>query len=195
MFGRKRYTPGKKLSEGSPRHFEFAGRDGHNYQARKVPEYLRPYDNAGDVKVPLSELAEIQNMVSPREITRGIRRVPRPVCNGAGGKAFDKVVGTEASLKPFALLLTTRWNSRRRTKRRNQGKIDICADTFPRPCLRVLASHLNRFSSRVILLTIPLEAPDSFYFFKLGKPLTGWLTENHYPRGIAVNTAIILIDR
>jgi len=157
---------------------------------------------AGDVKVPLSELAEIRTVVSPREITR--RNQARTCYLYAmvrGGKAFDKVVGeAEASLKPGALppdykMEFTGEELKRRESMKNLTFALILSLVL---VFMVLASQFESvLQPFVIMLTIPLAGAGTvFTFFILGKPLNMMAYIGIIMLGgIAVNNAIILIDR
>lgn len=157
---------------------------------------------AGDVKVPLSELAEIRTVVSPREITR--RNQARTCYLYAmvrGGRAFDKVVGeAEASLKPVALppdykMEFTGEELKRRESMKNLTFALILSLVL---VFMVLASQFESvLQPFVIMLTIPLAGAGTVLtFFLLGKPLNMMAYIGIIMLGgIAVNNAIILIDR
>jgi len=118
-----------------------------------------------------------------------------------GGKAFDKVVGeAEASLKPVALppdykMEFTGEELKRRESMKNLTFALILSLVL---VFMVLASQFESvLQPFVIMLTIPLAGAGTVLtFFILGKPLNMMAYIGIIMLGgIAVNNAIILIDR
>jgi HAE1 family hydrophobic/amphiphilic exporter-1 len=157
---------------------------------------------AGTVKVPLSELAEIRNVISPREITR--RNQSRTCYIYAmvkGDRAFDKVVAeAEASLSSVAMPPDYRMAFTGEELKRKESMSDL---TFALILSLILvfmvlsAQFESVIQPFIIMLTIPLAGVGTVLtFLILGKPLNMMAYIGIIMLGgIAVNNAIILIDR
>jgi len=157
---------------------------------------------AGTVKVPLSELAEIRIVVSPREITR--RNQSRTCYIYAmvkGNRSFDKVVGeAEASLASVALPPDYTMEFTGEELKRKESMSDL---TFALILSLVLvfmvlsAQFESIIQPFIIMLTIPLAGVGTIItFILLGRPLNMMAYIGIIMLGgIAVNNAIILIDR
>ncbi|OFY46516.1 MAG: acriflavine resistance protein B [Bacteroidetes bacterium RBG_13_44_24] len=158
--------------------------------------------NAGNVKVPLSELAGIRTVVSPREITR--RNQSRTCYIYAMVKpdmAFDKVVkDAESSLKSVALPVDYKMEFTGEELKRKESTSNLTFALILSLVLvfMVLAAQFESIIQPfVIMLTIPLAGVGTVLtFFVLGKSLNMMAYIGIIMLGgIAVNNAIILIDR
>jgi len=157
---------------------------------------------AGNVKVPLSELAAINTIVSPREITRRNQaRTCYIYANVIGNRAFDKVVKEAGlSLKPVILpvdykLVFTGEELKRKESMSNLSFALILSLIL---VFMVLAAQFESvIQPFIIMLTIPLAGVGTVLtFFLLGKTLNMMAYIGIIMLGgIAVNNAIILIDR
>lgn len=157
---------------------------------------------AGTVKIPLSELAEIKKVISPGEITR--RNQSRTCYIYAmirGGQPLDKVVGeARESLKSISLPPDYRIEFTGEELKRKESTSNL---TFALVLSLVLvfmvlaAQFESILQPFVIMLTIPLAGVGTILtFFILGKPLNMMAYIGIIMLGgIAVNNAIILIDR
>jgi len=157
---------------------------------------------AGSVKVPLSELAEIKTIVSPREITR--RNQSRTCYLYAmvkSDKPFDQVVkDSETSLKSVSLPANYKIEFTGEELKRKESVKNL---TFALILSLVLVFMVlaAQFESIIqpftIMLTIPLAGIGTILtFFILGKSLNMMAYIGIIMLGgIAVNNAIILIDR
>lgn len=157
---------------------------------------------AGTVKVPLSELAEIKTVISPREITR--RNQARTCYIYAmtnGNMPFDQVVKeTEASLKSVVMpvdykMQVTGEELKRKESMSNLSFALVLSLIF---VFMVLAAQFESIiQPLVIMLTIPLAGVGTVLtFIILGKTLNMMAYIGIIMLGgIAVNNAIILIDR
>ncbi len=157
---------------------------------------------AGTVKVPLSELAEIKKVISPGEITR--RNQSRTCYLYAmikGGQPLDKVVEeARESLKSVTLPPDYRMEFTGEELKRKESTSNL---TFALILSLVLvfmvlsAQFESILQPFVIMLTIPLAGVGTILtFFILGKPLNMMAYIGIIMLGgIAVNNAIILIDR
>ncbi len=157
---------------------------------------------AGSVKVPLSELAQIRTVVSPREITR--RNQSRTCYVYAMVKpdlAFDKVVGdADAALKAITLPVDYKMNFTGEEMKRKESASNLSFALILSLVLvfMVLAAQFESvIQPFVIMLTIPLAGVGTILtFFILGKPLNMMAYIGIIMLGgIAVNNAILLIDR
>ncbi|HEX2975134.1 MAG TPA: efflux RND transporter permease subunit, partial [Bacteroidales bacterium] len=157
---------------------------------------------AGTVKVPLSELALIKKVISPREITR--RNQSRTCYVYAGitpGKAFDKVIrNAESSLKAVALPVDYRmqFTGEELKRRESMSNLSFALILSLVLVFMVLAAQFESIIQPfVIMLTIPLAAVGTILtFFLLGKNLNMMAYIGIIMLGgIAVNNAILLIDR
>jgi hydrophobic/amphiphilic exporter-1 (mainly G- bacteria), HAE1 family len=157
---------------------------------------------AGSVKVPLSELAEIKTIVSPREITR--RNQSRTCYINAmasGTMPFDKVVKeAETALKSVALPVDYKIEFTGEELKRKESMANLSFALILSLILvfMVLAAQFESIIQPfVIMLTIPLAGVGTILtFFILGKSLNMMAYIGIIMLGgIAVNNAIILIDR
>jgi HAE1 family hydrophobic/amphiphilic exporter-1 len=157
---------------------------------------------AGTVRVPLSELAIIKKVISPREITR--RNQTRTCYIYAGivsGKSFDKVIkNSEASLKPVVLPVDYKmqFTGEELKRRESMSNLSFALILSLVLVFMVLAAQFESIIQPfVIMLTIPLAAVGTILtFFLLGKDLNMMAYIGIIMLwGIAVNNAIILIDR
>ncbi len=157
---------------------------------------------AGSVKVPLSELAAIKTIVSPREITR--RNQARTCYIYAmvnGNSAFDQVVkDSEASLKAVTLPLDYKMEFTGEELKRKESMSNLTFALILSLILvfMVLAAQFESIIQPfVIMLTIPLAGVGTVLtFFFLGETLNMMAYIGIIMLGgIAVNNAILLIDR
>ena len=157
---------------------------------------------AGSVKVPLSELAAIKTIVSPREITR--RNQSRTCYIYAmvnQGIAFDKVVKeAESSLKSVALPVDYKMDFTGEEMKRKESMSNLSFALILSLVLvfMVLAAQFESIIQPfVIMLTIPLAGVGTVLtFIILGKTLNMMAYIGIIMLGgIAVNNAILLIDR
>jgi hydrophobic/amphiphilic exporter-1 (mainly G- bacteria), HAE1 family len=157
---------------------------------------------AGSVKVPLSELAEIKTIVSPREITRRnqsrtcyIYAMVKP------GIAFDRVIReAETSLKAVPMPVEYKMEFTGEEMKRKESTANLTFALILSLVLvfMVLAAQFESIIQPfVIMLTIPLAGVGTVLtFFLLGKSLNMMAYIGIIMLGgIAVNNAIILIDR
>lgn len=157
---------------------------------------------AGSVKVPLSELAVIKTIVSPREITR--KNQDRTCYINAmvsGNTAFDQAVkSAELSLKDIMLPIDYKMVVTGEERKRKESNANL---TFALVLSLVLvfmvlaAQFESVIQPFVIMLTIPLAGVGTVLtFFMLGKTLNMMAYIGIIMLGgIAVNNAILLIDR
>jgi HAE1 family hydrophobic/amphiphilic exporter-1 len=157
---------------------------------------------AGSVKVPLSELAEIRTVVSPREITR--RNQSRTCYLYAmikGERAFDKIINEAGtSLKSVALPVNYKMEFAGEELKRKESMSNLTFALILSLVLvfMVLAAQFESvIQPLVIMLTIPLAGVGTILtFLLLGKSLNMMAYIGIIMLGgIAVNNAIILIDR
>ncbi|HOW08299.1 MAG TPA: efflux RND transporter permease subunit [Bacteroidales bacterium] len=157
---------------------------------------------AGTVKVPLSELAVIKKVISPGEITR--RNQARTCYLYAmikGGQPLDKVVNeARESLKSITLPPDYKMEFTGEELKRKESTSNLRFALILSLVLvfMVLASQFESILQPfVIMLTIPLAGVGTILtFFILGKPLNMMAYIGIIMLGgIAVNNAIILIDR
>jgi HAE1 family hydrophobic/amphiphilic exporter-1 len=157
---------------------------------------------AGTVKVPLSELAVIKKVISPGEITR--RNQSRTCYIYAmikGGQPLDKVVNeARESLKSITLPPDYKMEFTGEELKRRESTSNLTFALILSLVLvfMVLASQFESILQPfVIMLTIPLAGVGTILtFFILGKPLNMMAYIGIIMLGgIAVNNAIILIDR
>jgi len=157
---------------------------------------------AGNVKVPLSELARINTITSPREITRRnqartcyVYAMTRP------GQPFDKIIReAESSLRSVALPVDYKMEFTGEELKRKESMSNL---TFALVLSLVLvfmvlaAQFESIIQPFVIMLTIPLAGVGTVLTFLLmGKPLNMMAYIGIIMlAGIAVNSAIILVDR
>ncbi len=157
---------------------------------------------AGNVKVPLSELAEIKTIKSPREITRRNQTRTCYVYAMVNAKsAFDKVVKTaETSLKEIALPVDYKMEFTGEELKRKESVSNLTFALILSLALvfMVLAAQFESIIQPfVIMLTIPLAGVGTILtFFLLDKTLNMMAYIGIIMLGgIAVNNAILLIDR
>jgi HAE1 family hydrophobic/amphiphilic exporter-1 len=157
---------------------------------------------AGSVKIPLSELAAIKTIVSPREITR--RNQSRTCYLYAmvnPGIAFDKVIkDAESSLKSVALPVDYKIEFTGEELKRKESMSNLSFALILSLVLvfMVLAAQFESIIQPfVIMLTIPLAGVGTVLtFIILGKTLNMMAYIGIIMLGgIAVNNAILLIDR
>jgi hydrophobic/amphiphilic exporter-1 (mainly G- bacteria), HAE1 family len=157
---------------------------------------------AGSVKVPLSELAVIRTVVSPKEITR--RNQSRTCYIYAmvkSNKPFDKIVKEAGlSLKSVTLPIDYKMEFTGEELKRRESMSNLTFALILSLVLvfMVLASQFESvIQPFVIMLTIPLAGVGTiFTFVLLGKSLNMMAYIGIIMLGgIAVNNAIILIDR
>jgi hydrophobic/amphiphilic exporter-1 (mainly G- bacteria), HAE1 family len=157
---------------------------------------------AGNIKVPLSELASVTTIVSPREVRR---RNQQRTCfiNAMVSKntAFDKVIkNAESSLKEVALPIDYKMEFTGDELKRKESMSNLTFALILSLVLvfMVLAAQFESvIQPFVIMLTIPMAGIGTvFTFFILGKTLNMMAYIGIIMLGgIAVNNAILLIDR
>ncbi|TAL65985.1 MAG: efflux RND transporter permease subunit, partial [Bacteroidetes bacterium] len=157
---------------------------------------------AGSVKVPLSELSAIKTIVSPREITR---RNQSRTCYIYGmvnaNMAFDQIIkDAGASLKSVTLPLDYKMEFTGEELKRKESMSNLSFALLLSLILvfMVLAAQFESIIQPfVIMLTIPLAGVGTVLtFFFLGKSLNMMAYIGIIMLGgIAVNNAILLIDR
>jgi HAE1 family hydrophobic/amphiphilic exporter-1 len=157
---------------------------------------------AGDVKVPLSELAYIKLITSPREITRRNQsRTSYLYAMVRPGSKFDQVIReAEASLKQVAIPADYKMEFTGEELKRKESMSNLTFALILSLVLvfMVLAAEFESIIQPfVIMLTIPLAGVGTVLaFFIAGKPLNMMAYIGIIMLGgIAVNNAIILIDR
>jgi len=157
---------------------------------------------AGSVKVPLSELAEVKTVVSPVEITRRNQaRTCYLYAMTRGNMPFDKVIrSAEESLKPVVLPADYKMAFTGEELKRKESLSNLSFALILSLILvfMVLAAQFESIIQPfVIMLTIPMAGVGTVLtFFLLGKPLNMMAYIGIIMLGgIAVNNAIILIDR
>ncbi len=157
---------------------------------------------AGSIKVPLSELAKINTVLSPREITR--RNQSRTCYIYAmvePGMAFDKVVrDAGSSLKAVALPVDYKMEFTGEELKRKESMSNLSFALILSLILvfMVLAAEFESIiQPLVVMLTIPLAGVGTVLtFIVLGKTLNMMAYIGIIMLGgIAVNNAIILIVR
>ncbi|HAM09561.1 MAG: acriflavine resistance protein B [Bacteroidetes bacterium GWE2_41_25] len=158
--------------------------------------------NAGAIKVPLSDIADIRTVISPREITR--RNQARTCYIYAmvkSGSPLDKVVSeAESSLKSISLPVDYKIEFTGEELKRKESVSDLSFALMLSLILvfMVLAAQFESvIQPFVIMLTIPLAGAGSvLIFFLLGKPMNMMAYIGIIMLGgIAVNNSILLIDR
>jgi hydrophobic/amphiphilic exporter-1 (mainly G- bacteria), HAE1 family len=157
---------------------------------------------AGSVKVPLSSLATIKKVISPREITRNDQiRTSYIYAMVNKSKPFDKIVlDANQSLKSVPLPANYRIQITGEELMRKESMSNLTFALILSIILvfMVLAAEFESIIQPfVILLTIPLAAVGTILtFFILGKSLNMMAYIGIIMLGgIAVSNAIILIDR
>jgi hydrophobic/amphiphilic exporter-1 (mainly G- bacteria), HAE1 family len=157
---------------------------------------------AGSIKVPLSELATIKTVVSPREITRRNQsRTCYVYANVSSGAAFDKVIkNATQALKAVTLPVNYKMEFTGEELKRKESTANLSFALLLSLILvfMVLAAQFESIIQPfVIMLTIPLAGVGTILtFFILGKSLNMMAYIGIIMLGgIAVSNAIILIDR
>ena len=157
---------------------------------------------AGSVKIPLSELAGIKTILSPREITRRNQARTCYIYAMVNGKtAFDQVIkNAEASLKAVTLPIDYKMEFTGEELKRKESMSNLSFALMLSLVLvfMVLAAQFESvIQPFVIMLTIPLAGVGTVLtFFVLGKSLNMMAYIGIIMLGgIAVNNAILLIDR
>ena len=157
---------------------------------------------AGSIKVPLSSLAAIKTVISPKEITRQDQsRTSYVYAKVNKSKPFDKIVkDAEVSLKAVPLPANYRIQITGEELLRKESMSNLTFALVLSIILvfMVLAAEFESIIQPfVILLTIPLAAVGTIItFFILGKTLNMMAYIGIIMLGgIAVSNAIILIDR
>jgi len=158
--------------------------------------------SAGNVKVPLSELAEIKTIISPREITR--RNQTRTCYIYAMVNpdiVFDRIIkDAELSLSSFILPVDYKMEFTGEEFKRKESMSNLSFALILSLILvfMVLAAQFESvIQPFIIMLTIPLAGVGTVLtFLLLGKPLNMMAYIGIIMLGgIAVNNAIILVDR
>jgi len=157
---------------------------------------------AGNIKVPLSELAEIKLITSPREITRRNQsRTCYVYAMVKNDRAFDQVVKeAETSLKTIALPVDYKMEFTGEELKRKESISNLTFALILSLVLvfMVLAAEFESIIQPfVIMLTIPFAGVGTILtFILLGRSLNMMAYIGIIMLGgIAVNNAIILIDR
>lgn len=156
----------------------------------------------GSVQVPLSELASIRTIVSPREITRRNQvRTSYLYANVSEEYAFDKVIRDAGlALRPVMLPVDYKMEFTGEELKRKESVSNLSFALILSLVLvfMVLAAQFESLIQPfIIMLTIPLAAVGTILiFFILGKTLNMMAYIGIIMLGgIAVNNAILLIDR
>jgi HAE1 family hydrophobic/amphiphilic exporter-1 len=157
---------------------------------------------AGSIKVPLSELAAIKTVISPREITRRNQSRTCYIYAMVNNKIpFDHIIKTARdSLKSIALPADYKMTFTGEELKRKESMSNLSFALMLSLVLvfMVLAAQFESvIQPFVIMLTIPLAGVGTILtFFLLGKSLNMMAYIGIIMLGgIAVNNAIILIDR
>ncbi|HEX2920385.1 MAG TPA: efflux RND transporter permease subunit [Bacteroidales bacterium] len=158
--------------------------------------------NAGNVKVPLSELAKIKTVISPREITRRNQaRTCYVYASVSEGIALDKVIKkASAYLEPVVLPVDYKMSFTGEEMLRKESMKNLSFALILSLVLvfMVLAAEFESvIQPFVVMLTIPLAGVGTVLaFFILGKSFNMMAFIGVIMLGgIAVNNAILLIDR
>ena len=157
---------------------------------------------AGSVKIPLSEIADIKTVISPREITRRNQSRTCYIYAMINNKyPLDRVVReASASLKSIALPTDYKMQFTGEELKRKESTKNLSFALLLSVILvfMVLAAQFESIVQPfVIMLTIPMAGIGTVLaFFLLGKPLNMMAYFGVIMLGgIAVNNAIILVDR
>jgi hydrophobic/amphiphilic exporter-1 (mainly G- bacteria), HAE1 family len=157
---------------------------------------------AGNVKIPLSELANIKTVVSPREITRRNQIRTCYIYAMVNGKIpFDKVIKqSQADLKaiPLPTNYKIEFTGEELKRKESMSNLSFALILSLVLVFMVLAAQFESIIQPfVIMLTIPLAGVGTILtFFILGKPLNMMAYIGIIMLGgIAVNNAILLLDR
>jgi hydrophobic/amphiphilic exporter-1 (mainly G- bacteria), HAE1 family len=158
--------------------------------------------NAGSIKVPLSELATIRTTMSPREITRKNQdRTCYVYALVAAHTPIDQVVrNAQTALKEVALPIDYKMVIGGEESKRKESNANLSFALILSLVLvfMVLAAQFESIIQPfIIMLTIPLAGVGTILtFFILGKTLNMMAYIGIIMLGgIAVNNAILLIDR
>ncbi len=158
--------------------------------------------NTGNIKIPLSELAKINTVTAPGEITRRNQsRTSYIYAMVNGNPAFDKVIKeAETSLAAVTLPLDYKIEFTGEEIRRKETLSNLSFALVLSLILvfMVLASQFESILQPfIIMITIPLAGVGTVLtFFLLGKPLNMMAYIGIIMLGgIAVNNAILLVDR
>lgn len=157
---------------------------------------------AGNVKVPLSEIAGISTITSPREITRRNQsRTCYIYAMADKDQPFDKVI-REAGLSLRSVPLPSDYKmdftGEELKRRESMSNLTFALVLSIVLVFMVLASQFESIIQPfMVMLTIPLAGVGTIItFFILGKPLNMMAYIGIIMlAGIAVNNAILLIDR
>jgi HAE1 family hydrophobic/amphiphilic exporter-1 len=157
---------------------------------------------AGSVKVPLSSLATIRTVISPREITRRDQsRTSYVYAMVNKSKSFDKIVkdaGESLKAVPLPANYRIQITGEELLRKESMSNLTFALILSIILVFMVLAAEFESIIQPfVILLTIPLAAVGTILtFFLLGKTLNMMAYIGIIMLGgIAVSNAIILIDR
>jgi HAE1 family hydrophobic/amphiphilic exporter-1 len=157
---------------------------------------------AGSVKVPLSEIARISTIVSPREITRRNQSRTCYIYAMVNGKtAFDRVIkSSESSLKAIVLPTDYKLEFTGEELKRKESMSNLSFALILSLVLvfMVLAAQFESIIQPfVIMLTIPLAGVGTVLTFLIFGQTMNMMAYIGIIMlgGIAVNNAIILIDR
>ena len=157
---------------------------------------------AGDVKIPLSVLAEVRTVMSPREITRRNQsRTSYIYAMVNGSMPFDQIIReAEISLQPVMMPVDYKMEFTGEELKRKESVSNLSFALILSVILvfMVLAAQFESITQPfVIMLTIPLAGVGTILtFFSLGQSLNMMAYIGIIMlAGIAVNNAIILIDR
>jgi HAE1 family hydrophobic/amphiphilic exporter-1 len=157
---------------------------------------------AGSVKVPLSSLATIQKVITPREITRRDQsRTSYVYAMVNKSKPFDKIVkdaGIQLKSIPLPANYRIQITGEELMRKESMSNLTFALILSIILVFMVLAAEFESIIQPfVILLTIPLAAVGTILtFFILGKSLNMMAYIGIIMLGgIAVSNAIILIDR
>jgi hydrophobic/amphiphilic exporter-1 (mainly G- bacteria), HAE1 family len=157
---------------------------------------------AGSVKVPLSELANIKTITTPKEITRRNQTRTCYIYAMVSNKtSFDKVIkNAEVSLKnvPLPVDYKMQFTGEEQKRRESMSNLSFALILSLVLVFMVLAAQFESIIQPfVIMLTIPLAGVGTVItFFVLGQSLNMMAYIGIIMLGgIAVNNAILLIDR
>ncbi len=157
---------------------------------------------AGNVKVPLSEIARVRTITSPREITRRNQsRTSYIYAMTDKDQPLDKVIrDAETSLRSVALPSDYKleFTGEELKRRESMSNLTFALVLSLVLVFMVLASQFESILQPfIVMLTIPLAGVGTVLtFFILGKPLNMMAYIGIIMlAGIAVNNAILLVDR
>ena len=157
---------------------------------------------AGNVKIPLSEIARVRTITSPREITRRNQsRTSYIYAMTDKDQPLDKVIrDAETSLRSVALPSDYKleFTGEELKRRESMSNLTFALVLSLVLVFMVLASQFESILQPfIVMLTIPLAGVGTVLtFFILGKPLNMMAYIGIIMlAGIAVNNAILLVDR